>query len=48
VSQWFESVSLLGSQLAERDFGEGHGCTSFRSKATPVLRRTPGVSSLAG
>jgi hypothetical protein len=48
VSQLFESVSFLGGQLAERDFGEGHGRTSFRSRATPVLRRTPGVSSLAG
>ena len=48
VSQLFESVSLLGGQLAECDFGEGHGCTSFRSKPTPILRRTPGVSSLAG
>ncbi len=44
----FEGQTFLGSEFAERDFGEGHGCTSLRSKATPVLRQTVGVSSLAG
>jgi hypothetical protein len=48
VSQLFESVSFLGGQLAERNLGEGHRCTSLRSKATPVLRWTPCVSSLTG
>src|SRR3954452_23149052 len=48
VSQLFESVSFLGGQFAERNLGEGHGCTSLRSKATPVLRPTPGVSSPTG
>ncbi len=48
VSQLLQGVPFLGSQLAKPDFGEGHGCTSLRSKATPVLRPTPGVSSLAG
>jgi hypothetical protein len=48
VSQLLEGVSFLGSQLAERDFSESHGCTSLPTKATSFLRRTAGVSSLAG
>jgi hypothetical protein len=44
----FEALAFLGSESAERDFGEGHGCTSFRSKATPVLRQSEGVRSLGG
>jgi hypothetical protein len=46
--KWFEALAFLGSESAERDFGEGHGCTSVRSKATPVLRQSQGVSSLGG
>jgi hypothetical protein len=44
----FEGLALLGGEFAERDFGEGHGCTSLRSKATPFLRQSDDVSSLAG
>jgi hypothetical protein len=43
-----EGLAFHGSRFAERDFGGGHGCTSLRSKATPVLRQTGSVSSLAG
>lgn len=46
--QLFEGQTFLGGRLAERDFGEGHGCISLRLKTTPVLRQTAGVSSLAG
>jgi hypothetical protein len=48
VGQLLEGGSLLGSERAERDFGCIHGCTSLPTKATPVLRQTTGVSSLAG
>jgi hypothetical protein len=48
VSQLLESASLRGGEFAERDLGEGHGCTSLPTKATPFLRQTTGVSSLAG
>jgi hypothetical protein len=48
VSQLLEGASLLGSEFAERDLGESHGCTSFPTKATPFLRPTTNVSSLAG
>ncbi len=48
VGQCLEGVPLLGGERAERDFGCCHGCTSLPAKATPVLRQTTGVSSLAG
>jgi hypothetical protein len=48
VGQLLEGVSFLGSQLAERNFGKDHGCTSLTTKATSFLRQTAGVSSLAG
>jgi len=43
-----EGLSFFRSQFAERDFGEDHGCTSLRTRATPVLRQNAVVSSLAG
>jgi hypothetical protein len=46
--QLFEGLTFLGGEFAERDWGEGHGCTSLVSKATPVLRQIGDVSSLAG
>jgi hypothetical protein len=48
VGQLLEGGSLLGGELAERDFGWIHGCISLPTKATPVLRQATGVSSLAG
>lgn len=46
--QVLEGLTLLGGEFAEGDLGEAHGCTSLRSKATPFLRQTVLVSSLAG
>lgn len=43
-----EDLTFLAGQFTECHSGEGHGCTSLCSKATPFLRRTPSVSSLAG
>jgi hypothetical protein len=48
VSPPLEGGSLLGGELAERDSGCIHGCTSLATKGTPFLRPTTGVSSLAG
>jgi hypothetical protein len=44
----FEGLTFLGGEWTQHDFGVVHGCTSLRSKATPVLRQTGSVSSLAG
>jgi hypothetical protein len=44
----FEGLTFLRGEWSERDFGAVHGCNSLRSKATPVLRQTGSVSSLAG
>ncbi len=46
--QLLEGLAFLRSKFAERDFGEDHECTSLRTRATPVLRQTARVSSLAG
>jgi hypothetical protein len=43
-----EGLTFLGGEWSQRHFGAVHGCISLRSKATPVLRQTGGVSSLAG
>jgi hypothetical protein len=44
----FQGLTFLGGQFAKRDMNECHGCTSLGAKATPLLRQTTGVSSLAG
>ena len=48
VGKVLEGLAFLGRQFPEGDLGEDHGCTSIRSKDTPLLRQTEGVSSLAG
>jgi hypothetical protein len=44
----FERPPFIGGGFAERDSGEGQGCTSSHSRATPFLCQTNAVSSLAG
>jgi hypothetical protein len=44
----FERPPFVGGGFAERHFGGDHGCTSLRARATPFLRQTAVVSSLAG
>jgi hypothetical protein len=48
VSELVEGLTFLRGEWSQRHFGVVHGCTSLLTKATPVLRRAGGVSSLAG
>jgi hypothetical protein len=46
--EMFEGLAFLGGELSQRNFGEGHRCTSLLSETTPFLRQTRSVSSLGG